>query len=174
MRIFPRKRFAWKEPRDFVRAEYVELAARRKWWLKPGLCLLVSANVMAIWAIERLSPNYPVDFPTALAIAVGGGLLMVYGLPPLIALLPWTVEVFENRISWLHDGAGRCVLFKDIESAEWTIKHGFPALRIVRKGPKRREVLLGVAPEVNTKTITEFLESKGLNSARGPESLPYA
>jgi hypothetical protein len=172
-RIFPKKRFAWREPKDFVRAENAELAARRPWWVKPGLCLLFSALVMVNWSSATLNPNkHPPALPTALAIAIGGGIVMVYGLPPLIALVPSWVEVHENRISWLRHGSVRFVFFKDIYSVEWTSKRGLTALRIVRKGSKRREVLLGVAPELDTTSLTVFLESIGLKCAHRTESLP--
>lgn len=138
----------------------------------PGCCLLISAAVMVNWSVSRLNPNHPLpDFPAALAIAIGGGIVMVYGLPPLIALIPSSVEVRENGISCLRHGSGSFVRFKDVESVEWTRKHGFTVLRIVRKGSSRREVPLGVAPEVDTASVSAFFESKGLNSARRPESL---
>ncbi len=182
-RIFPKKRFAWKEPKYFVRAENAEFAARRPWWVKPGLCLLVSALLIANWSLARLNPDkQPPAFSVAFAVALGGGIVLVYGLPSLFALIPSCTELREDRIIRFRHPSVQFLKFKEVESFEFTTKHGFTVLRIVRKSLKRRElflgvapeVFLGVAPEVDTARVSVFFESKGLNIARCPERLPLS
>jgi hypothetical protein len=180
-RIFPKKRFEWREPKQFVRAENLEFAGRRPWWVKPGLCFLTCALLMANWSLATVIPNnQPMAFPVALVLAIGGGILMVYGLPSLFDLIPSAIELREDRIVRFRHPSVQSLRYREVDSFEFTRKHGFRVLRIVRKNLKRREVFLGLAPEVflgvapdvDTASITAFFESKGLHCAHHPERLP--
>jgi hypothetical protein len=117
-----------------------------------------------------------------LALAIGAGIVMVYGLPALFALIPSYIELREDRILRFRHPSVQFLKFKEVESFEFARKHGFTVLRIIRKSLKRREVFLGatsevflgVAPEVDEASVTAFFESKGLNCLHRSERVPLA
>jgi hypothetical protein len=151
----PIRRFYWYEPWAFARAR----AAAERRVGGAGLAAVLSL-MFAIPLLVGSLPETAKDWSVVAAIAVSSGLLVSFGLLPLVSRLPNDIAVMtdsfvigRDRISFFdvkHAVVGTTPLGKKV----------FPVLSFTTRGGQ--QYLFGLSPKVNPQELADFLERVGV------------
>ena len=156
MGLFPRKLFQWREPKAFVKQIDALERSKQHWWTRPLLTLVIAAVLVFLWFLARSNPeNHPPSFSAALLIAMVGGAFGAYVLPWMISLCPSCIFVYDSQLSRIRGNTARQVKYADIESFSWGTQGEFQML-IIRLRNRKRDVRIGVPPDVPTDKVTQI------------------
>ncbi|MEP6662394.1 MAG: hypothetical protein ABJC04_01910 [Verrucomicrobiota bacterium] len=91
-KIFPKKRFEWKEPKAFIRFADRYEKNKRKWWHQPAICLIILSVFILKWfSAASDTEAHPPSLASMFVISALAALLFAYGLP-------WLIEKFPSYI----------------------------------------------------------------------------
>ena len=148
-------RFHWYESFAFARARAGSAPPERR--------LAVTAFLAALLAVPLLSAGLPesgLEVAVVAAIAVGGALLLSYGLIPLVSRLPNNIHVTTDSFV-----IGRTVVpFANVGHAvvgtTRIASREFPVLTFRERGGQVH--LYGLSPKISAHELAAFLERVGV------------
>ena len=164
MRLFPRKRFKWKEPRVITQIRDSDKAKSARWWRGPVTVCVITALMMLLWHLSRLNPDKnPPSAGVGLGLAFFLGVFVAYVAPWFVRLSPVFVIITDAAVSVVRANTARYVKWADIVSHEISETDSIPVIRLRKRTGDLIE--LGIAPDVSLDDLTVFLTGVGVFEA---------
>lgn len=136
---------------------------RGRWGHNAVLALVYMLMLLGTWALSQLNPaRHPPPFEVVIWVAVGGSLVLAYGLPWLVTVVhvPSEVRMFSRGIL-RQDWSSLMWDYPKMRCFDWISGREYHVL-MLKYGAKERVVSLGVPTDMDTEAMSAFLVSKGV------------
>ena len=150
-RLIPKAHLKWTEPKAIRKARDEMESRALSPWIRPGVVAIVTAFFMLQWwSAKHIPGKSPLPFPNAFAVALGGGVFLVYVVPLLCRICPSSVQVFDHGISCSCGNRGAFWKYKDIDHCELASQDADHFVLVIQTKTEKR-ILLGVPSELVSK-----------------------